>query len=60
MPSSPKRNSPVDQLFDSLDRLFDCCDAAIGRIETVVPRAVWLGFRVVVILRIVKWAVTGH
>lgn len=55
-----KHTSPVDLFFNSLDRLFDYFDAAVSRIETVVPRAVWLGFRVAVIFRIVKWAITGH
>lgn len=60
MPSSTKRTSPVDLLFNSLDRMFDYCDSAVTRMEMAVPRAVWLGFRVVVIVRIVKWAITGH
>jgi len=43
------------RFFDSLDHLLARCDFAVSRTEHAFGQAVWLVFRVKVMVEILKW-----
>jgi hypothetical protein len=55
MPTSARRSLGVCRVFNALDRLLACCDFAVSRTEHAFGQAVWLVFRVKVMLEILQW-----
>jgi hypothetical protein len=54
-PARARRIIGVYRVFNSLDRLLGCCDFAVSRTERAFGQAVWLVFRVKVMLEILRW-----
>jgi hypothetical protein len=55
MPITARRSVGVRRVFDVLDRLLAGCDCAVSRTEHAFGQAVWLVFRVKVMLEILRW-----
>jgi hypothetical protein len=55
MPITVRRSVGVRRIFDALDRLLARCDFAVSRTEHAFGQAVWLVFRVRVMVEILQW-----